>query len=639
MIRRYVALAGLSLLPAALFAQEQTPPVQVSLEVRLPAGKSSYVMGELIPLELVYSGTGGPDYFINTASYDRSGRLGYEQYDIAPASGVVDPLDDYYRGGLMGFIGGGLSSFHPLDGTPFRLRVYLNEWVRFTAPGQYRLVVSTTHRLQRHGAGQLSQRIVSAPLQLTIERATDAWQADQLRVASEAAGNRNPEQAKSGMTILRHLGTEAAALAIVSSYQNLPNTLQFDAFAGLIGSPHRAAIVAAMEARIAAGMPLGGRFVEDLSTLRVFLEQPRDTGDPAARRARHRSLIADYQRRWSDAFMARGATPESMDVALERLVTGGDTGMMAAMAAFVAHRPSEAVTAFLALPAATQRTLVEFRWPEVRPWIRPALDRLYAASTPQTNSRDSMGSLALRRIVELDPVEGRRLALEEIATGDRGIAFDTLAMLPDATLPELDAPLRVRLETNRGDLATSAWLAWRYGSPALLPVVEGLFSRGWACSIEGGLLAYLLKHKPEVALARLAPSFDRRALGGCVVPPYGDIARRAWNPTLEKAVIALLDASDIQVIADAARNLGQYGSAAVKAPLMDRLTRWEAEWRGKASALDYRPGSDSPVQIENAITAALLDNRRITLGADDLARIRALCVTDGCRRNVDSRRR
>jgi hypothetical protein len=587
-------------------------------------------MGELIPLELEYSGRGSPDYYIDTASYDRGGRLMHEQYDVTPASGAVDPLAGAAMGGL-----GGLSSSHPLDGTPFRLRVHLNEWVRFTAPGQYRLVVSTSMRLRRHSNPFPGQRTVAAPVDLTIERATDEWQREQVRQATTSINSGNAERAKAGMTILRHLGTEAAGLAIVAAYNTLPDTLRFDAYAGLIASPNRPAVVEAMEAQVDAGAPLTGRFVEDLSLLRALLDQSRGTADPAARFARSKGLIADYNRRWTAAFLARGASPATIDVALRRMATGGDPDMTAAMAAFVAKHPTEATTAFVDLPVMTQRTLVEYRWPDVRPWIRPALDRIYASTTRKTNV-EGLGNLALRRIIELDPVEGRRLALEEIATGARGIGFDALAGLPDAVLPELDATIGARLESRSGDLPTVAWLAWRYGSPVLLPVVEATFARGWACTIEAGLTAYLLKHKPEVALARLSPTVDRRALGGCVVPPIGEIARRAWDPAFEKAVVALLEAGEIRVVSDAARTLGQYGSPAVKAPLLDRLTRWEAEWRGKASALEFRPGVDLPVQIENAITYALLENRRIPLSADEIARIRALCVTDGCRRNVDS---
>ena len=299
-------------------------------------------------------------------------------------------------------------------------------------------------------------------------------------------------------------------------------------------------------------------------------------------------------------------------------------------------RPAEASAAFLSLPVMTQRTLLEFRWERVnRPWIRSVLDALY--TRPAAGRRDPTGvtDLALRRITVMDPVAGRRLILAEIASGEHGIGFDALATLPDNPPVDLDDRLRERW-TRTSDRETTAWLIWRYGSPALLPLVGESLERRWACAIEAGLIAYLLKHRPEAAMARLSPAFDRRA--GCVVAPFDSIARRAWDGNLEKAAIASLESPEIRLATDAARVLGQFGSAAVKATLLARLERWEAEWRGRGAALVSTPASpDSPAQLEYALIIALVENPRLDLTAVELTRIRTLCVTDNCRSNVDAR--
>jgi hypothetical protein len=611
--------------------------VEATLNVRLPAGKTSYAIGELIPIELEFAGKGPSDIYFDTATYDRSGRLDIDQYDVSPRHGAVDPLDDFFRGGLSGFIGGGIRGSHPLDGTPFRHRVYLNEWVRFVQPARHEVRV-TSGRLTRFRGGPVSQRIVAGPIELTIEAAPEGWADAELRRALTLIASRDAEASKLGTTILRHLGTKESGLAIVSHYHRLPDHGRFDAFAGLVASPHRAVLVAAMEERIATGEAIAGRFVEDLSFLRAFVEHPRDGGDANLRRTRYQELVVDYNRRWTAAFSARAATGDAIGTALKRLATGADEATMKALADVVARYPADAAPTFLKLSEETQRTLLEYRWPVMnQPWIRPVLEQLYSASMSQSRG---VAAVALGRIVELDPASGRRLVLDEIANARHGIGFEALAILPDAALPELEAVLRTRLGPNASfdSASTAAWLLWRYGTDASVSFVSKTVGRPWACSIEAGLLAFLLKHQPSMALPRLAPTFDRRASGGCVVPPVAEIARRMWNADLETAAVALLESTENRLVADAARVLGSHGSAAVKTRLFDRLVKWEAEWRGRAGELVWRPGeAEPPAEVEYALSMALLENARIGLTPQDLARILALCVTDNCRRNVEAR--
>jgi hypothetical protein len=55
-----------------------------------------------------------------------------------------------------------------------------------------------------------------------------------------------------------------------------------------------------------------------------------------------------------------------------------------------------------------------------------------------------------------------------------------------------------------------------------------------------------------------------------------------------------------------------------------------------ANAALQRPLFGSSEQIENALVNALFQNRNISLIAEDVTRIKALCVTDRCRSNVDA---
>jgi hypothetical protein len=65
------------------------------------------------------------------------GALNYERFTVSPSNGAIDPLPTYT--GSMG----GLTSFVFLEPTPWTINLNLNEWIRFTQPGEYRLVIQS----------------------------------------------------------------------------------------------------------------------------------------------------------------------------------------------------------------------------------------------------------------------------------------------------------------------------------------------------------------------------------------------------------------------------------------------------------------------------------------------------------------
>ena len=69
-----LAIVFLSSMPVA--AQEAKP----ALELRLAASQASFRLGERIVLTLTLTGPGNKKYSIDTASYDRSGRLDIDTF-------------------------------------------------------------------------------------------------------------------------------------------------------------------------------------------------------------------------------------------------------------------------------------------------------------------------------------------------------------------------------------------------------------------------------------------------------------------------------------------------------------------------------------------------------------------------------
>src|ERR1700694_1205606 len=123
-----------------------SPPQGVDapqLQVTTSGNQTTFHMGERIPLQLAFTGPENKRFEITNASYDRSGRMSYEEFEVSPDRGWVDPLKTYFS---RGHGGGGLSNSSSLSANPILVTFDLNEWVRFDQPGVYRVTV-TSHRV------------------------------------------------------------------------------------------------------------------------------------------------------------------------------------------------------------------------------------------------------------------------------------------------------------------------------------------------------------------------------------------------------------------------------------------------------------------------------------------------------------
>jgi hypothetical protein len=144
-----VPLGLLLLALPGLAAEKQDPCAAASstsdvrFELALKDHGAIFQAGEIVPLALSFSSSIKGRYTAADRNYDRSGRLGEEQYCVEPEA--ADPLESYFKAGA--FIGGGIGGIRLLDETPFTANAELNEW-RSLAPGHYR-VYAISHRVSR----------------------------------------------------------------------------------------------------------------------------------------------------------------------------------------------------------------------------------------------------------------------------------------------------------------------------------------------------------------------------------------------------------------------------------------------------------------------------------------------------------
>ncbi len=274
---------GLAVQPPQSFDAEharvaRANPDWVGLTASLPQ-PARFRPGQIIPLTLEFT-TRDADApcVINTASYDRSGRLRIDRIIVDRQAEIVDPLGDYF-GRAFGFIGGGLSSQWPWKNGAYHIELDLNEWVTFTRPGRYRLSIYSG-RLQK--SFDQPDRLASCPpvtsnvVDLEIVASDPAWSKAAMQAAlDELKGAPGGEGARDAARTLRFLGTPEAAQTMVDLLARRPDPqVAWELRAGLYSTPHRQLAIAVMESFLDRKEPKeDNEFLRTVALLRLWADE------------------------------------------------------------------------------------------------------------------------------------------------------------------------------------------------------------------------------------------------------------------------------------------------------------------------------------------------------------------------------
>jgi hypothetical protein len=570
----------------------------VVLSVSIESGQTEFHIGEAIPLRLVFSSFVKDRYQINMAQYDRSGRMDYEHFNLSPAESIVDPLEGHLGGG-----GGGLTSFKFLTPEPWTITLDLNEWVRFTQPGEYRLTVTSNRVGIKDSSSPLGTSPITArsnEITLGIIPATRSWQNMVLSRAVATLDQPAPvrpqdlekytKSRRMALETLRFLGTAEAAKELAKRLRGEDSGgLDYVCMLGLISSPEHEATRTALEAELVSpDHPISDTFLYTLRSVNTVGEaQNKDWRD-----AQNKAL---------EALMA--ALPAKRGKALTiSLSTAVNEAWNTDLPKQTADRLVEQmVSMFDQLPLETQNNLLTYRWDKIAgPSVLPILRR-YAQTyhdDPEMrevnayNSRELSAS-ALRHWYELDPAEARPAIIREITRPRPRFDARVLGILPDKTLPEVDFPLAEHLTASDDfeGLSNIASLIARYATEAILPHVTAKLDPTlgkWACAVQEPLLAYVLRVSPALARPRIQEAVDARGkdFSACNRELFQGISEIRYDPVLEEIGMHSLDDPDPRVAMTAATMLGKYGSTSAESALWQRYTAWAAAWSGRESELD-----------------------------------------------------
>jgi hypothetical protein len=197
-------------------------PDGVSFTAAFKNNQKQFQQGETLKLELSFSTSTPKTYVLDTASYDRSGRLDIDSFVVDRSDSVVDPMDDYFNSSVFGFIGGGLRGYPELTNKPQLITAELNEWMRFDKPGRYRLYV-VSHRVAKIKApGDAFNRTgvvaVSNVIEFEILPLDKKWSTLKLNEAVGALSKSDGDHRAACQT-LRFLGTTAAASEMIKRFR------------------------------------------------------------------------------------------------------------------------------------------------------------------------------------------------------------------------------------------------------------------------------------------------------------------------------------------------------------------------------------------------------------------------------------
>jgi hypothetical protein len=614
-------------------AASPQPPAGRAPEVRLEAhnGKSSFLLGERIQLDLVFRNATGESYTLNTTGY---GDLSERKVEITPATGWMQ---------WQGPSGHDYAAVSPLEDKEVRIPVVLNEGFVFREAGHYEVRVTTSRLIRGHGTS-------SQPL---------------------------------GAITTNSVGIDLAAM---------PDETEDSLVRGLlaeINGPHTKTRAGYYErqaayARLAA---LQGD-VSLRAKIQLILDEDEDmrqvTSQALASTHNLRLQLSLLEAAWHDD---THAPPYDLLGSIEqthRLIRGETTPGWTMVvvpkndeAARTAVRERQAYVSEMvqSVPLRTGENRAHTLYllfetmgltPEQQTALRPALiadfpsmdnlEKQMLLSTVRPPIRDAALVPALRamldetptdmyaiaRLIELDPADAKPYVVRAICDTKSVVPFTSVSELPDATLPEVDGCLGELLRNAPGHQGEYVWkeratLAARFATAAILPAVR----EGWKePAQDDAAIALLLRYTPNEAVAHL----QLTPLRFTYLLTSNNVFH-SLHATLPPEMLAWLrqlvkDGPEAEA-GSAAGELSQLGQAADRALLEERLARLRMDWSSKSYEI-ASAAAGTPAQKARKLDTELMSDLRMSrvwfVNNADAERLARGCMSDQCRQYGEPRK-
>ncbi len=625
----FLALSALLPFARSAGASEQ----QAALTVTTEGNRSTYQTGERIPIVLSFTGPDNNQFEISLSSYDRSGRMDHEQFDVEPNTGWHDPLKIYFDS-AGGIIGGGMSSSAVLSLTPTVMHLNVNEWVRFDQPGSYTVVV-TSHRVKDTLD---ADRSISHPAYLILKSnaigikivpASRTWQKAKLAAIEEELsahpannGMQLPER-EAAIADLRYLATPEAAQVMAQHLREDESTMMYQCAFGLIGLPEkvRPRGVAAMEKMILdPDFPVSGWFLMTLPVLQISSQQPEE------QRAEREQFGEAIWKAVLDALPAKRGSARAVSA---QALLGFQPQPMEISQQMKDELGGILMASLSDLPPDKQTSELQFDWDLFgSASLLPTLQKLAEQPLKDPGSNLStvsttreLKAIALERWYQLEPDGARQEAIRQIGSAHPSLTAEALSFLEKQSLPQFEsiwANAFMTTEDYQQETVFASLLA-HFGTGSVVSIVRQKAEAKtgeWACASQGAALGYLVEFDPSSARPLVESAVQARGPGksACNHSIFQDIAQYSHDAMLGEVAIQTLDDPDPEVILDALIYLTSYGVASDEEPISNRYTQWSQEWRGRAEELNSRKagsmaGNWQQIGLGENLASALLANQ------------------------------
>jgi hypothetical protein len=642
---RHLTAVALLLFGSAAYASPPDPCSLTStvkdaqLSIAIPDGRSSFREGEIIPLQLSFTSTADKRYWADDRNYDRSGRLSLEVYCLEPDA--RDPLADYFRVGL--FMGGGLGGTQQLSTTPFTASAELNEW-RQPAPGHYRLYV-VSFRVWRPPDpaestpyGRVSPTLRSNSIEFEVTTSDFIWQNKKLENATAIYESASGDDQRRAARELRFLNTEKSAQTLANLFWALNDQhAGWDLMFGLVGSPHRAEVIGAMQREISNPThPISQDFLYTLTKLQITSDPSWDPPpyDPA-----HAEVSQEFwqKRQAHERDLMRAAllpvvtalplkTDRAHAVTLHTIAESSDL----LDAATSSQIRKQLVEQWAALPENTKQELIQYRWPLIAgPDMLPNLRTFVSRTAPPARTTDAMArDAALQHIYDLDATAGRTLIVRDLNNPQAQPSLSLVKLLSADELRPIVKDAVARVEKNDAR-ELDYHLVELFADESLLPEIKTVFNDNlgqWACEAQTAILRYFLRVDTLYGEKAVSSSLAARKVTGCYHFLLGDLGDDL--PKVEPLAIKALDDSDLEVANNAVAALGHWGTPSAEPALWARLKSFHKEWQNRQAQLIQRPPYTDPVGLATSLELTLVNSiatgTNWICGPEKFARLSAL---------------
>jgi len=621
----------------------------VTLELAFEGGKTIYRIGDAINLNLSFTST-KPDYVVETYYSPR-----FDDVIISPTDGIYPWL--YRLNRLYSY--DDVSAPQKLSQSPVKIKLTINNLVRFDKPGKYKVKVLS--RRVWSAKAELSFRsnpipLLSNEIEFEIKEMSQIEEQSEVkRIAALMDSANNLNQYQIFKRELDYLTGDISTIEKVNRFLHPPEfggVYWLDTGTGLNIARNKKLAIELLEAALRdPNQEINEDLINELVTLRLLMEdeqQPSRATTPEQlwkeREARSSELRKGYYAELLESLGKRNGRIQL--VTAYRIFTSlpkDDTSSAAynTTKTFLLEKFDE-------LKHYEQSALLDRYWDKIKTSaLIPSLEKILSGKEPEPNWRNREN--AFKRLIALDQKRARAFVINEIRDPNSFINPDVLKTLDDKFLPEVDDAL---LEQIKGLAATDdrrmqlnlqfkMLLAARYATSKIYKEMLDVYKKygiNWSIEQSGLLLAYLIRHNEKeiipVIEERLAKSGEK---SGSNV--FYNLTRINLPEGLEKILKNRLENDDPETAGTAAYYLSKYGGKENKMLIEKRYNRWLAKWSGRAAELENPEASaavKSEAMFQVNLVESLIRNDKWKLSEAELNRLKLTCLTEDCRRRFSN---